>query len=111
MKTLSQPRPLNVARPLSFVAGAMVALAAFTATTPAIADEVRISVMQQGSDKRAVKLPAHGETKGQVQSRYGKPQGIKGPTGEPPITQWFFNDFVVYFEGDRVIHAVLKPNR
>lgn len=111
MKTLSQPRQPHVARPLTLIAGAMIAFATLCATAPATADEVRVPVMQQGSDKQTIKLPAHGETKSQVQSRYGKPQGIKGPTGEPPITQWFFSDFVVYFESDRVIHAVLKPNR
>ncbi|MGP4842624.1 hypothetical protein ACTXGQ_00705 [Marinobacter sp. 1Y8] len=111
MKALSHPRQSNSAHPLSLIAGAMIALSTLSATAPAVADEMRIPVMQQGSDKQAIKLPAHGETKAQVQSRYGKPQGIKGPTGEPPITQWFFPDFVVYFESDRVIHAVLKPNR
>ena len=39
------------------------------------------------------------------------PQDIKGPVGEPPISQWHYQDFVVYFEGNRVIHAVVKQHK
>jgi len=46
-----------------------------------------------------------------VRNRWGAPQNIKGPVGEPPISQWHYQDFVVYFEGNRVIHAVVKQHK
>ncbi|WP_227545860.1 phosphodiesterase [Marinobacter fonticola] len=73
------------------------------------ADELRTPVMQQGAERDSVSLPRHGQTQDQVRTSFGQPQGIKGPVGQPPITQWLYNDFVVYFEYDHVVHAVMKP--
>ena len=46
----------------------------------------------------------------QVLQRFGEPQQRLGPVGEPPISHWVYPDFVVYYEYDRVIHAVV-PRR
>jgi len=32
----------------------------------------------------------------------------KAAVGDPPISRWEYADFTVYFEYDRVVHAVLK---
>lgn len=76
---------------------------------PASADELKTPVMQQGGERGAVKMPPHGQSRDQVKATYGQPLTIKGPVGEPPITQWIYGDFVVYFEYDHVIHSVMKP--
>ncbi len=52
--------------------------------------------------------PSRGMTQAGVQSKYGAPQNTRAPIGEPPITRWEYADFVVFFEFDRVIHAVSK---
>ena len=52
--------------------------------------------------------PSRGMTQASVESRYGSPASIVAPVGEPPITRWVYSDFVVFFEYDRVIHAVTK---
>ncbi len=52
--------------------------------------------------------PARGMTQANVEARYGAPQQIDGAVGDPPISKWHYAGFVVYFEYDRVIHAVLK---
>ena len=52
--------------------------------------------------------PTRGMTQASVESKYGSPSAVKAPVGEPPITRWEYADFVVFFEYDRVIHAVLK---
>ncbi len=52
--------------------------------------------------------PTRGMTQASVESKYGSPASIKAPVGEPPITRWEYADFVVFFEHDKVIHAVLK---
>lgn len=52
--------------------------------------------------------PTRGMTQDRVQSKYGSPASVKAPVGDPPITRWEYSDFVVYFEYDKVIHAVRK---
>ena len=50
--------------------------------------------------------PTRGMTQAKVESKYGAPASIKAPVGDPPITRWEYADFVVFFEYDKVIHAV-----
>lgn len=52
--------------------------------------------------------PARGMTQQRVEAKYGSPVSIQAAVGEPPITRWVYQDFVVYFEHDKVIHAVAK---
>ena len=52
--------------------------------------------------------PTRGMTQTSVESNYGSPSSVTAPVGEPPITRWEYTDFVVFFEHDRVIHAVLR---
>ena len=52
--------------------------------------------------------PTRGMTQAKVESRFGAPATVKAPVGDPPITRWEYADFVVYFEYDKVIHAVRK---
>ena len=52
--------------------------------------------------------PTRGMTQASVESKYGSPVAVKAPVGEPPITRWEYANFVVFFEYDRVIHAVVK---
>ncbi|MDM3869910.1 hypothetical protein QSV34_00940 [Porticoccus sp. W117] len=87
---------------LSLIAGT----ALFCST--ASADEVRIPVGQQGAEKQNIEKPRNGQTKQQVQDKFGEPQKQNGPVGDPPISSWEYSDYVVYFEHDRVLHAVLK---
>ena len=52
--------------------------------------------------------PTRGMTQASVESKYGSPVNVKAPVGDPPITRWEYSDFVVFFEHDKVIHAVIK---
>ncbi|MDX1516364.1 MAG: hypothetical protein R3288_05960 [Woeseiaceae bacterium] len=52
--------------------------------------------------------PTRGMTQGSVESRYGSPTSKRAPVGDPPITRWEYPNMIVYFEYDRVIHAVKK---
>lgn len=52
--------------------------------------------------------PTRGMTMQKVQDDWGQPAMRRAPVGEPPITRWEYPEFVVYFEHNRVIHAVLK---
>ena len=52
--------------------------------------------------------PASGSTQESVEAAYGSPNSKSVAVGEPPISSWEYDGFIVYFEYDRVIHAVKK---
>ena len=54
--------------------------------------------------------PNRGSSMTAVQSRYGEPTTRHSAVGDPPITRWDYPQFAVYFENDRVLHAVLVRN-
>ncbi len=54
----------------------------------------------------SVEKPTRGMTMTQVVNKFGEPQVKKNAVGKPPITQWVYNDFIVYFENRWVIQAV-----
>ncbi|OZG73689.1 hypothetical protein BTA51_07700 [Hahella sp. CCB-MM4] len=72
------------------------------------AEELKTPVMNQG-DRQTVNLPRSGQDMSSVESQFGQPISTKGPVGTPPITVWDYPGYTVYFEGQTVIHAVLKP--
>jgi hypothetical protein len=49
---------------------------------------------------------SRGLSMSQVEARYGEPARRIGAVGDPPISRWVYPQFVVYFEGQYVIHAV-----
>ena len=55
-----------------------------------------------------VDRPARGMTQSKVESKLGTPSSREAAVGDPPISRWDYPGFVVYFEYDKVIHAVVK---
>ncbi|MEM9533420.1 MAG: hypothetical protein AAGA23_21035 [Pseudomonadota bacterium] len=53
-------------------------------------------------------VPGNGLTMDQVTSQFGEPANRYGSVGDPPITRWVYDGFTVYFEYQRVIHAVIN---
>jgi hypothetical protein len=51
--------------------------------------------------------PSRGTTMAQVEQRFGAPVERHAAVGQPPITRWVYADFIVYFEYDHVVHAVV----
>ena len=72
------------------------------------ADTLRMDAAMAGEDGSR---PNRGMTAASVESRFGAPQGKRAAVGDPPITRWEYPEFVVFFEYDRVIHAVRKRNQ
>lgn len=52
--------------------------------------------------------PRRGMSQAAVEAGFGAPQSVRDPIGDPPITRWEYAGFVVFFEYDKVIHAVSK---
>jgi hypothetical protein len=53
-----------------------------------------------------VDRPKRGSTMSEVEKRFGAPVEKHPTVGQPPITRWDYAGFSVFFEHDRVIHAV-----
>ncbi|HET9865017.1 MAG TPA: hypothetical protein VFP37_16350 [Steroidobacteraceae bacterium] len=54
-----------------------------------------------------VETPQRGATMAAVEAKFGAPANKSSPVGDPPITKWFYADFVVVFEHDKVLHSVV----
>ncbi|MFE8071633.1 hypothetical protein QQM79_11305 [Marinobacteraceae bacterium S3BR75-40.1] len=97
-----------------FVATALFAVISFGLILPASS----LAAEHQGernastadTTQTSPSLPRHGEAMSSVKARLGSPQDMKPAVGEPPITRWIYPDFIVFFEGDRVIHTVEKKH-
>jgi hypothetical protein len=50
--------------------------------------------------------PPRGMAMDAVEQRFGAPVSKHAAVGAPPITRWDYNGFSVFFEYDKVIHAV-----
>jgi hypothetical protein len=70
-----------------------------------VASDEGITVRDAG-----IAAPARGMTMAQVASKFGDPVTKVPAVGKPPISRWEYSGFVVYFEGDRVIHAVVSAS-
>ena len=51
-------------------------------------------------------LPKRGISMDTVLSEFGEPDDRFGPVGEPPITEWVYGSFRVYFEDQTVLHSI-----
>ena len=52
--------------------------------------------------------PRRGMSMDKVQNEYGQPLATSDSVGQPPITSWTYNDRVVYFEYETVLHVVAR---
>jgi hypothetical protein len=52
--------------------------------------------------------PSRGMTTERVEQKFGAPESKVAPVGDPPISRWEYPGYIVYFEYDRVIHAVAR---
>lgn len=76
------------------------AAGAAVADTLVVNDQVQVRESQLDRPKR-------GSTMGEVEKHFGAPLTRHPTVGQPPITRWDYSGFAVFFEHDRVIHAVV----
>lgn len=82
-----------------------VALALGTAVAPAGAELIAVDG-QPVVRSDSLPKPARGMTMQAVEAQFGTPAQKRSAVGQPPITRWDYPGFAVYFEHDRVLHAV-----
>jgi hypothetical protein len=77
----------------------LVASGAAVAETLVVNDQLTVPTS-------SVATPKRGSTMTDVEKHFGAPVEKHATVGQPPITRWDYNGFSVFFEHDRVIHAV-----
>ena len=85
---------------ISLVALAIGAVTPVVAETLAVDGQVVIKPV-------GIEIPQRGSSMDAVQAKFGEPSNKSGPVGNPAITKWFYPNFVVVFENDKVLHAVV----
>jgi hypothetical protein len=72
------------------------------------AEDIKIPIETQTPEQQQIARPTTGATKSQVKSQFGEPQKESSAIGKPPISNWEYAEFIVYFENDHVIDSVVK---
>ncbi len=89
----------------------ILALAITTLTcslsTTLVAEQITLPIGEQ-TRQSELQLPERGMHKNTVLQEFGDPEEMTSAVGQPPISQWRYDDYVVYFEGNWVIQAVVK---
>jgi len=72
---------------------------------PSVSAETTVIPGHTASDRVQV-MPKRGEKMDSVISDFGEPVKRYSAIGEPPITEWVYNNFRVYFEHEVVLHSI-----
>ena len=91
-----------LARTLKMSVVAVALALAAPAFSETLAVDGQVAVKPSG-----VETPQRGTTMAAVEAKFGAPSNKSSPVGNPPITKWFYPNFVVVFENDKVLHAVV----
>ena len=67
-------------------------------------DQLTIPGHVATTDKQV--MPERGRSMDDVLSEFGEPDERFGPVGEPPITEWVYGGFRIYFEYEIVLHSI-----
>jgi hypothetical protein len=91
-----------LARPLKLTVIALGLALAAPAFSETLAIDGQVALKPSG-----VETPNRGASMAAVEAKFGAPSNKSSPVGSPPITKWFYPNFVVVFEHDKVLHAVV----
>lgn len=84
-----------------------VVIALFLFGSLAHADALLINKIQQDAQAQ-IERPSRGMNKATVASRFGEPKDKVAAVGTPPISQWVYDNYIVFFEKDQVLHSVVR---
>ena len=91
-----------LARTLKMTVVALALGAAVPAFAETLAIDGQVAIKPAG-----IETPIRGSTMTAVEQKFGAPANKSSSVGNPPITKWFYPNFVVVFENDKVLHAVV----
>ena len=72
----------------------------------ATADVLIIDEVRQAE---RMELPKNGQSKAEIEAKFGTPIEKHSAVGDPPISSWKYDKYSVYFEYDLVLFSVLHP--
>lgn len=78
-----------------------------TGATLPVAASADVLVLDEVRQVEKMNLPKNGQSKSEVESRFGTPNKRHAAVGQPPITRWDYGTYSVYFEYDLVLYTVL----
>jgi len=87
----------------------VVVVLGLSAAVPAFSETLAIDG-QLALKPAGVETPQRGSTMAAVEQKFGAPANKSSAVGSPPITKWFYPNFVVVFENDKVLHAVVTAS-
>jgi hypothetical protein len=90
------------------IIGSLITLFSAALIAPFTTAEVITLPIGEQTRQSDLDMPVRSMNKQDVRRDYGDPQEITDAVGEPPISQWIYGDYVVYFEGDWVLYSVVK---
>ena len=90
------------------ITGALATLFSLSLIAPFTTAETITLPIGEQTKQSAMELPVRSMNKQDVLRDFGDPQEITDAVGEPPISQWVYGDYVVYFEGNWVLYSVVK---
>lgn len=76
-------------------------------TTSSLLNAEVISIGKQSPDVDRSQLPQRGMSMAKVSGQYGAPVKKSAAVGNPPITQWIYDRYTVYFEHQHVVQTVV----
>lgn len=79
----------------------------FLAGSLAHADALLVDKVRQDSQQQ-IERPSRGMSKAAVAHRFGEPRDRIAAVGTPPISRWVYDNYIVFFEKDRVLHSVVR---
>jgi len=85
--------------------GIIIAALAFALIAPLVNAGTLTIPGHNESDQMQV-MPKRGISMESVLSDFGEPDERYGPIGDPPINEWVYGNFRVYFEHQTVLHAI-----
>ena len=91
-----------LARTLKMTVVALALGAAVPVSAEILAIDGQVAIKPAG-----IETPQRGSTMTAVEQKFGAPANKSSAVGNPPITKWFYPNFVVVFENDKVLHAVV----
>lgn len=89
------------------ITGSLILFSLYLIAPFTTAETITLPLGEQ-TKKAAMALPERSMNKQDVRRDFGDPQEITDAVGEPPISQWIYADYVVYFENNWVLYSVVK---
>lgn len=85
--------------------GITIIALAYALTVPSVSADTLTIPGHMPTDTMQI-MPRRGIDMDAVLSEFGEPDQRYGPIGEPPISEWVYGSFRVYFEHQTVLHTI-----